>query len=63
MSDSLSPWLSEHIISVAETYGAQLTSIPATDKKKKKVQIKEVYTLHLVLFTFITLFIVSNFPT
>jgi len=47
MSDSLSPWLCEHIVSIAETYGAQLASIPFTDskKKKKKVQIKEASTL------------------
>lgn len=44
MSDSLSPWLCEYIISIAETYGAQLANIPATNTKKKKVQIKEAGT-------------------
>ncbi|KIM45036.1 hypothetical protein M413DRAFT_327654 [Hebeloma cylindrosporum] len=46
MSDSLSPWLCEYIISIAETYGAQLSNTPANNKKKK-VQIKEFLTFPL----------------
>ncbi|THU95359.1 hypothetical protein K435DRAFT_839514 [Dendrothele bispora CBS 962.96] len=43
MSQSLLPWISSYLIEVAETYGANLASIPLSPKKRK-VQLIEFLT-------------------
>ena len=43
MSDSLTPWILPYLLQNAETYGAQIFTIPFFEKKKK-VQITEVST-------------------
>ncbi|KJA27812.1 hypothetical protein HYPSUDRAFT_34960 [Hypholoma sublateritium FD-334 SS-4] len=43
MSDSLTPWILPYLLESAETYGAQISTIPPFEKKKK-VQIIEFLT-------------------
>ncbi|KAJ6475301.1 hypothetical protein C8R47DRAFT_696760 [Mycena vitilis] len=43
MSETLRPWITDHLIRVAETYGANLTAVPV-EAKGKRVQILEFLT-------------------
>lgn len=40
MADSINPWISAYLISIAEEYGGTLVNVPV--KPKKKVQLVEV---------------------
>ena len=41
MADALAPWFLNYFISIAETYGANISNVPS-HAKGKKVQITEV---------------------
>ena len=41
MADALSPWFLDYFLSIAETYGANISNVPS-HTKGKKVQITEV---------------------
>lgn len=45
MAASLKPWIYSYLIDIAETYGADMTSVPEMNKKKK-VQVIDFLTYH-----------------
>jgi hypothetical protein len=52
MADSILPWISDHLIGIGEECGANISSIPLFEKKKK-VQLVEVSWIFLELCRFV----------
>ena len=50
MADALAPWFLGYILSIAETYGANISNVPS-NTKRKKVQITEASSRNIQVLT------------
>lgn len=56
MADALNPWLLDYVLSIAETYGANISNV-RSHEKGKKVQITEVSSHVKLCFACLTAFL------